>query len=578
MAFYSANQNIPSIVLPSIPEYRDITRNKGAISEEHAKEIRALLSSDDQLLLPAPGAVVVPSTAEEIASTVSFARNHNILLTFKNGGNSFAGYCLNLGGIVIDLCRFKKIHIDDKANVVTIQAGCIWSEVYNTLSKQDPSYIVVGGRCPNVGVSGYTLGGGFSPFTRSHGLGIDNVIEMTVVTPAGQILTLNDKVTDAHQRDLYWALRGGGGGNFGFLVEFKTQLHRLSDANAKVACGPLSWDLSDKDARGRFEAAMDVFNTREWPKELTIDAIWRYKGDQLLGEMTTIFDGNLKKCMEVLDPLLKFQPTNAIAEMQWHEWLVAEQGFDSLSPVYHHHTSFIFGQGAITPTVTKAITSLMEESHELLGRKGKSHFLWDMAGYKSTTVAPDATPYYWREGIYIIAFKLQWEDPAMKASVLAFTEKIKNTLQPHALEHRAAYLNYIDPTVDDWAYAYYGKNYARLQEIKQHWDPTNFFHFPQSITPAIPEQSSDAREPHVARSLLTTGRNTASIDIASNTSSHAAEAQGVDEGRLPLTALEATAAMWDQFLLLNPIMLWGMEEFDAEKFLTVIGGERMQAD
>jgi FAD/FMN-containing dehydrogenase len=537
------------------------------------KGLRAFLSSDDQILLPgtkayeaavytgnllyirkAPGAVIVPSTKEEIASIVSYAHDHNIKLTAKCGGNSFAGYSFNLGGIVVDLRRFKKIDIDDKANVVTIQAGCRWKEVYGTLSKKDPSYIVVGGRCPEVGISGYTLGGGISPFTRTYGLGIDNVIEMTVVTAAGQILTLNDKVTDPAQRDLFWALRGGGGGNFGVLVELKTKLHRLSDPDAKVTCGPLSWDLSDKDARGRFEAAMDVFNKREWPQALTINAMWRYKGDKLSGEMIMIFDGNLKKCLDIIDPLIKFQPTqNAVAEMQWQDWLSAEQGFDSTSPIYHHHTSLTLGQGAITPAFTKAVNSIMEESNELLGEQGKSHFLWDMGGHESTTVAPDATPYHWREGVYIIAFKIQWERPEMKDKVLAFAEKVKATIAPFALEGKAAYLNYIDPSVEDWGYAYYGKNYPRLQAIKKHWDPTNFFHFEQSITHPVTKASSDAPEQPAARTMPTAGHH---VNI--NTF-----------GATPfLTNTHACSAMWDKYCLPDPGKLWDMnlKEFNLDQF------------
>jgi hypothetical protein len=575
-------QEIVTAGSKSAPSEKD-----GMLPDECVKELRALILAEDKILLPgtkayntavytgnllysrrAPGAVIVPSTTEEIASIVSLARKLGITLTTKNGGNSFAGYCLNLGGIVIDLCRFKSIDIDDKANVVTIQGGFRWNEVYDILSKRNPSYIVIGGRCAQVGVSGYTLGGGVSPFSRTYGLGIDNVLEMTVVTAAGQILVLNDKVTDANQRDLFWALCGGGGGNFGILVEFKTKLHRLSDPDAKTAGGPLGWDLSDKDARGRFEAAMNVFNTREWPPELTIDTIWRYKDGKLFGEMMAMFDGNVEKCLEVLDPLIKFQPTdNGIEAMQWHKWLFAEQGFDVTSPIYHHHTSLILGQGAITPTVTKAITSLMEEANELQGRKGKSHFLWDMAGYKSTTVAPDATPYYWREGIYIAAFKLQWDHPSMTKSMLAFSTKIKATLMPHALEGKAAYLNYIDPTVKDWAYAYYGNNYSRLQAIKQHWDPSNFFHFDQSIT--LPTAKPLSTEPQVARMLAgPTVTSTLAPAVDPTVQTYGAEAE--DEHR---HHWEAVLAMWDKFCLSDPDQLWDMKEFDVEKFLMVIEGE-----
>ena len=535
----------------------------------------------------APGAVVVPSTAEEIISIVNFARDNDIHLSIKNGGHSYAAYCLNKGGIVLDMSQFKNVEINDAGTEVTIQAGCIWNDVYDSLKGRNLANIIVGGQCPTVGVSGFTLGGGLSPFSRSYGLGSDNVIEMTVVTAAGELLILNHDETDPEKRDLFWALRGGGGGNLGVLVEFKSRVHLLRDPYAHVVCGSLAWDLSDVNTKAQFEAAMDVFNSREWPGELTIDAIWRYKGDKLFGEMTTLFNGNFKQCLAVVEPLLKFNPTvNTIKEMQWHDWVVIEQGYHDNSAIYHHHASFIFGQGAITPAVTKSIISLMEESFNCLDGQGKSHFLWDMAGGKTKDVAPKDTPYYWREGIYVANFKIQWNHPRRNREMLAFVDKVKKTLMPHTLEGRASYLNYIDPTVEDWQYAYYGKNYPRLQKIKTLWDPTNFFHFPQAIervgvvkkpTPIY------SRVPNSSANIPVIGIiNGPAIPIFKRVpESHRAEAESNapanDHGR-PLTALNRIAALWDDYSLPDPEKLWQMEEPNPDKVLMVIGGERIQAD
>ncbi|XP_006457614.1 hypothetical protein AGABI2DRAFT_147111 [Agaricus bisporus var. bisporus H97] len=623
MAFRSVNPDIPCVVLPSDRQYlessravkRDLERrNKlviagvknfrppplksGNITVKELKEIRALLSSNDQLLLPGtaayhaaiftgnllynrkrPGAVVVPYTADEIASVVSYARENHILLTIKNGGHSFAAYCLNYGGIVIDLTFFKGVHIDDKEDIVTIQAGCVWMDVYDALYKRDPSYIVVGGRCSTVGVSGFTLGGGLSAFSRSYGLGIDNVTEMTVVTAAGNVLTIHDEVDDDEKKKLFWAMRGGGGGNFGVLVEFKTKLHRVNDSDAKVAYGPMSWDLSDSDARERFEAAMDAFNSREWPAELVINAIWQYKDGKLWGEMTVIYNGKLDKCLEILDPLLEFQPTVFdVKEMQWHDCVVIEHGHDVESLIYYHCASFTFGEGAIKPAVTNTIISLMEEANKLLGDNGKAYILWDMAGHATTTVAKDATPYYWREGIYVGCFKIQWQHRGMTASSLAFAEEVKRRLLPYAIEGKAAYVNYIDSTVQNWPYAYYGNNYARLQAIKKYWDPTDFFHFPQSITPEIPKNLQSLLKSYVPTTSRTFERAAnVSLTSAIDTVQHTPETQVVDEHR-PLTGLEATAAMWDQYSFSDPEKLWNMEEFDSEKVLMAISGDRTQAE
>ena len=523
----------------------------------------------------APGAVIIPSKVEEIVALVRFARDNGIHLTVKNGGHSYAGFSLNEGGIILHMRQFKKVEINDAGTEVTIQAGCIWNDVYDKFKGQNAAGIVVGGQCRTVGVSGFTLGGGFGAFSRSYGLGIDNVVEMTVVTAAGELLTLNHDETDPAKRDLFWALRGGGGGNLAILVEFKAKVHQLRDPHAKVVCGPLRWDLSNKEARDNFQAAMDVVDSREWPDELTIDALWRYKGEKLLGEMTMFFNGNMEKCLAVLEPILKLNPTvNELAEMPWYNWAVIAQGFSPDSPTYHHHISFILGQGAITPAVTKSIIQIMEDSHKFLDGQGKSRVMWHMGGGKIKDVAPDATPYYWREGAYVVEFKLQWTDRERNPEMLAFLDKVKKTLMPYALEGRASYLNYLATSIDDWQYAYYGDNYPRLQEVKAHWDPTNFFHFQQAIEPAgfveKPTPILKRVTKKAAKTPMIIKRPTPGGPVFDSDSETERNAPAEDHRR-PLTALERTAAMWNAYSFPDPERLWKLEDPNPHKVLMVMG-------
>ncbi|KAL0959596.1 hypothetical protein HGRIS_011306 [Hohenbuehelia grisea] len=527
---------------------------------ETTGELRALFESHNQVITPSagdpyeasvfignllyfhytPGAIVLPKTPKEIAAVINFAKKNKIPFTVKNGGHSYAGYCLNFKGIMIDLTQMKSIHIDQEAKEVTIGSGCIWKDVYDKL---DPHDIVVGGQCPFVGVSGFTLGGGLSPFTRSYGMGVDNVLEMTVITAAGELLTLRPDETDSKKRDLFWAMRGAGGGNFAVLVEFKTRLHKLRDPNAKVVCGPLKWNLSVPEQRAQFELAMEKFNNTTWPNELTIDAIWRHDVNKatedrfLSGEMTVIYNGNEQQCKEVLAPLLEHNPIDGTEEMPWSKWVLIEIGYDVKSPVFHHHASFIFGEKGITSEVTQAIISIMEEADKLLGNQGKAHILWDMTGGKAAEVPSDETAYYWREGVYVANFKIQWQTPAIADKMLAFAQKVKKTLMPYALDKKACYVNYIDSTVEDWQYAYHGKNYARLQQIKKDWDPLNFFKFAQSIAPAGSVANKKPGAP---------------------------------------TAVNRTADRWSKLSWCHPEKLWDLETCEVEGILGAIAEERAE--
>ncbi|KAK1996926.1 FAD-binding domain-containing protein [Colletotrichum falcatum] len=443
-----------------------------------------------------PAFVIRAKSTNDVVSTIDFARLNGIRLTVKNGGHSYMGYCLNNGGIVLDLSLMNTCHIDYDKMLIRMDGGLVWKDVYYKYLK-DNRNIVIGGQCPTVGVSGFTLGAGLSPFFRSYGLGCDNLLEMTIVTWDGQVVTVSREDKDAEKRELFWALAGGGGGNFGVTVSLTSRMHKLRDQEGKVVCGQLKWNLpQQKDA---FEKMMNAFNTNKCPPELTVDALWTHtKNKQLIGGMTVIYNGRMEEALEVLKPLLVFGPDhNDLKEMQWTDWVHQSEGWDPKSKVYHHHTSFIFAEGAITPELTSKISSLVEEAARVVGitdsnaaNDPKCHFLWDHIGAETEQIASDGTPFPWRKGHYVSNIKVQWTDQAKKKDIMKFVRKCQAELLPYAIDGKAAYINYIDATVNNWQEAYYGKNYQRLQRVKQRWDPKNFFWNWQSIEP-LPLESGD---------------------------------------------------------------------------------------
>ncbi|GBB98355.1 hypothetical protein RclHR1_03200005 [Rhizophagus clarus] len=424
-----------------------------------------------------PSAVVQAVTDDDVAVTVSFAKEYNFELTVKSGGHSYAGYCLNQGGIVLDLSSMKKVDIDYDNMKVSIQGGAVWKDVYGPL---DENHIVIGGQCPTVGVSAFLLGAGLSPFSRCYGLGIDNLLEMTIITAQGEKVTVTQEDDDPDKRDLFWAIRGGGGGNFGVTTGVKVKLHKLRDPGGIVVCGDLTWNLPEQ--MESFMEMMNVWNTTTWPETVCADAIWSYNGDQLLGQLTIIYNGTMEQCNNDLKPILNFKPAkNDLQPMQWFEWEVKDAAFDIFSQVYHHHGSFIFAEGAITPEVVGIITGLMKESKKIEG--SSCHILWDHIGGVTKNIKPDDTAFPWRDGVYVTTVKAQWTDPNMCETMFNFVDRVKKLLVPHSVQGKAAYINYIDSTVENWQEAYYADNYPRLQKVKSKWDPTNFFKFEQSIEP-----------------------------------------------------------------------------------------------
>lgn len=446
-----------------------------------------------------PVAVVKAKSVNDVRSTLAFANRHGLRLTVKNGGHSYMGYCLNEGGIVLDLSLMNTCYIDDDQMLIHMEGGLIWKDVYYKHLK-DKRNVVIGGQCPYVGVSGFTLGAGLSPFSRSYGLGCDNLLEMTVVTWDGKVVTVSREDKDEEKRELFWALAGGGGGNFGVTVSLTSRMHKLRDDDGNVVCGQLVWNLPQQ--KEEFESMMNAFNTNKCPKELTLDALWSHTaGKQLTGSMTVIYNGGWDKAQEALQPLLAFNPAqNTLQQMKWTDWVHHSEGWSPKSKVFHHHASFIFPEGAITPELTAKISNLVDEASQLVGiteQNGiddpKCHFLWDHIGAETEKYGPKDTAFYWREGHYVSNIKLQWNQPEKTDEIMEFIKNCYAELMPHAVDGKASYVNYIDKFVPRWSEAYYGENYARLQQVKTRWDPKNFFHNWQSIEPL----GHDGEAPHL---------------------------------------------------------------------------------
>ncbi|CAE6522313.1 unnamed protein product [Rhizoctonia solani] len=537
-----------------------------SVTPEQVKELRALLSPGSVLtpedgdaykdavrignllyIMKRPGLVVMTDIPEEIGETIKFAQKHNIEFTVKNGGHSYAGYSLNCGGILISMKGFGpngiKVDLQSTPKTVTIPAGCVWEDVHNHFRDHGYNEMVIGGRCTSVGVSGFTLGGGVSPFSRRYGLGIDNILKAKIVTAAGECVEVSREDADPKKKELFWALRGGGGGNFGILTEFTVQIHDLAQKDGTVAYGLLTWELPSQQAQ--FEAMMKVYNSTQWPKELALDVIWQYKGSEkpgeahnLVAQVLVIYDGTLSECLKVIESLTRFAFNVHIDTMKWWDVVVIEQGHEPKCPTYYsHYASMVFGQGAMTEEVVSDITKLMHKARHILdghNSLGKPHLLWVHIGEETAKIAAEDTAFIWRDGVYVCYFKMQWTRGDIACEMIEFVDEVKKVLARHTIQGKAAYVNFMDSTIKNWQEAYYGDNYPRLQQIKKEWDPNNFFKFEQSI-----------ELPGVKGSQAVIGENLGS----------AAKQEGTN---------------WGQYSLPDPDKIWNMEEPSEEKVLRAI--------
>jgi len=165
-----------------------------------------------------PALVVRCSGVSDIQRAVLFASEHGLLTAIKGGGHNIAGNAVCDGGLLIDLSGMRSVRIDPKSKIAHVEPGA-------TLGDFDHEAQAFGLSTPmginsTTGVAGLTLGGGFGWLSRKHGMTVDNLLAMDVVTANGKLIRANKK----ENADLFWALRGGGG-NFGIVTRFKFKLH-----------------------------------------------------------------------------------------------------------------------------------------------------------------------------------------------------------------------------------------------------------------------------------------------------------------------------------------------------------------
>ncbi len=180
-----------------------------------------------------PTYVAEVKTPHDIAAAISFAKKHHIKVAVKGAGHDYLGRNTAPDALLIWTHKMRGISMEEAFQpqncsikavpAVTVSAGSRWIEVYNEVTNKNNRY-VQGGGCTSVGaVGGFSLGGGFGNYSKKFGTGSGNMLEAEIIMADGEILIANV----CQNKDLFWALRGGGGGTFGVVSKITYQTHEL---------------------------------------------------------------------------------------------------------------------------------------------------------------------------------------------------------------------------------------------------------------------------------------------------------------------------------------------------------------
>ncbi|KAB8217054.1 hypothetical protein BDV33DRAFT_193833 [Aspergillus novoparasiticus] len=458
-----------------------------------------------------PTCVVKPELPVHVEKVVKYAYDNEIPITVKNGGHSYAGLSTTNDGILLDLSQMNDVHLQHKSEprTITMQGGALWAHAYRQLVIDKVNGLVVnGGRCPTVGVSGFILGGGLGPFTRKFGMGCDSLLEATLVTGKGELVTVSkEDHPETEKGKLFWALRGAGANNFGAVITMKMSLHELQEP--KVVAGRYTWYPSTDEREEGFMEAMNSFYAADWSDSMTIDTSWFCdlkdgKGD-IAVRFLTYYDGkkqafqreidrnlhgnagsDIQKIKDSLADNLKRRSIAEDSSRFLHETLVSQWSEETMKAIpsnktYSIYASFVFGTGSDYKGITKSIRDHMKNfKKEFRGESALLQVTFIHTGQQASRIGANETAFPWRDASRIAYIMLQWDEKWLREEMEEFCKNFKKELMKFSIDQKAGFLNFPDRELcvtEDHHHAYYGHNSGEISEIKRNWDPKGIFRF-----------------------------------------------------------------------------------------------------
>ncbi|MFE5895205.1 FAD-binding oxidoreductase [Streptomyces sp. NPDC056462] len=435
-----------------------------------------------------PQAVAYCASAADVSVCVRFAQDNGVRTAVRSGGHNYGGWSTT-PGMIIDVSRLNAVTVKSPSSV-EIGPGAQNVNILNALA---PHHLVVSeGGCPTVCAGGFLQGGGFGFLTRPTGMASDAVTAAQVVLADGRVVTTSAK----QNPDLFWAIRGGGGGNFGIVTRFTVTPHsgdqmaisnlifpydRMADVLDGVArwlvdaphtIGGGAYVVQPDAAPGSVPQANVFLASRGTPTELAGEAARLLA---LTGAPVQRQDG----VMTYQQLMMMIFGCATLTEDQCQRSEKTPQGTLS-RPAYGLERTRM-GSDPYPASGWADVMTAFDANR----RAGQARYLdFHFFGGAANEVARTATAYVHRDSLFSVNYRVLINDPAQvtdeaKAVANTWVDNGFATVDP--LSNGETYQNWMDPSLTDWKASYYAENYSRLTRIKSKYDPYRFFRFPQSI-------------------------------------------------------------------------------------------------
>jgi FAD/FMN-containing dehydrogenase len=401
-----------------------------------------------------PLALAEVASAQDVATVLRFAADHGVPVALRSGGHSYPGWSAGDQELVLD-CR-GLAGLSWQGTRATMGPGRHLADVYAGVAGRGRA--VPGGSCPTVGLGGLSLGGGVGVLTRAYGLTCDHVVAAEVVLASGDIVVAS---ADGDP-DLYWALRGGGGGHIGVT----TSLTFATVDAPTIVSTYLTWPANQAgDVIPVWFDWIGGADARAWSTIKLLAGAAHPDGPSLGATITWV--GPASGFDAMLAPILATGPTGRydhtrgyLEAMQAYAGTGAREAFAATSHV------------AYAPPGADALTALVDAIRGTPGTLQEAGVSIDALGGHVADLSPTDTAFVHRDALATAQYTATYASggPDEAASYVA---GLRRRMTPTWGDH--AYVNYADPTLKDPGSAYFGDNWDRLQQVRSTYDPDGFF-------------------------------------------------------------------------------------------------------
>jgi FAD/FMN-containing dehydrogenase len=417
-----------------------------------------------------PQAIVRCTSTADVRAAVDYARDNSLDLAVRGGGHSVPGFGTVDDGVVIDLSGLRTVTVDSRARTARAGGGATWGDFNDATATV--GLATTGGIVSTTGVGGLTLGGGIGYLARRLGLSCDNLISAEVVTADGQVRT----ASATQEPDLFWALRGGGG-NFGVVTALEFTLSPVGT----IIGGPIFFEL---------EHAPDVLR---FYRDFIADAPEQYggfpafqiapplpfipanrHGDTFIA-MVNCWSGDPAEGERVIARVRAAAPP--VAELVGPmPYPALNSLFDPLVPPGLQH----YWKANFVTELTDAAIDAHLTHGPLVPTVNSTVHIYPINGACHRVGAED-TAFAYRDANFAMVIAGMWPDPTDNEANVKWVRDYHAATVPHSEE--AGYVNFMGADDQHRTEVNYGRNYARLVDVKRAYDPGNLFHLNQNIVP-----------------------------------------------------------------------------------------------